>query len=127
MGDEQAIDHLITYSVISSTPPLSYTSVMSTIRCYAVTSGKHEAQTFVQWTGNFSSDADAGKCVFFFLLGVLGWVCMMDLGEWGSGVGIGQDVGANPNIQGSLRMRDSSVGRPWWIWQKRWRGNRIVM
>ncbi len=87
MGDEQAIDHLITYSVISSTPPLSYTSVMSTIRCYAVTSGKHEAQTFVQWTGNFSSDADAGKCVFFPCLECWGGFWMMGLGEWGSGSG----------------------------------------
>lgn len=56
----QTIDHFITYSVIASTPALSYTSVVSTVRCYAVTSGKHEASTFVQWTGNFSSDADAG-------------------------------------------------------------------
>lgn len=82
----QAIDHLITYSVISSTPALSYTSVMSTIRCYAVTSGKHEAQTFVQWTGNFSSDADAGKCSFFWG-GVLGMAMDMGIGEeMGAGV-----------------------------------------
>jgi len=39
---------------------LSYTSVISTIRCFAVTSGQHEGATFVQWSGNFSSDADAG-------------------------------------------------------------------
>lgn len=79
VGRAQAIDHLITYSVISSTPALSYTSVMSTIRCYAVTSGKHEAQTFVQWTGNFSSDADAGTCAFFSVQ-VMGLV----LGRWWS-------------------------------------------
>lgn len=55
----QSIDHYITYSVISAKPELSYTSVVSTIRAYPVTSGKHEGQTFVTWTGNFSSDADA--------------------------------------------------------------------
>ena len=56
----QTIDHFITYSVIASTPALSYTSVISTIRCYAVTSGAHESSTFVRWSANFSSDADAG-------------------------------------------------------------------
>ncbi|KAF1980399.1 Bet v1-like protein [Bimuria novae-zelandiae CBS 107.79] len=58
--EHSAIDHYITYSVISSQPALSYTSVVSTIRAYPVTSGKHEGHTFVTWTGNFSSDADAG-------------------------------------------------------------------
>ncbi|KAL8827898.1 MAG: hypothetical protein Q9191_002904 [Dirinaria sp. TL-2023a] len=58
--EHSTIDHYITYSVIASNPALSYTSVVSTVRCYAVTSGKHEASTYVQWTGNFSSDADAG-------------------------------------------------------------------
>ncbi len=56
---KQSIDHYITYSVISSQPELSYSSVVSTIRVYPVTSGKHEGQTFITWTGNFSSDADA--------------------------------------------------------------------
>ncbi|KAF2749665.1 Bet v1-like protein [Sporormia fimetaria CBS 119925] len=58
--EHSTIDHYITYSVISSQPALSYTSVVSTIRVYPVTSGEHEGQTFVTWTGNFSSDADAG-------------------------------------------------------------------
>lgn len=58
--DTQSIDHFITYSVISSQPALSYTSVVSTIRAYPVTSGQHEGHTFITWTGNFSSDADAG-------------------------------------------------------------------
>ena len=58
--DNQTIDHFITYSVIASTPALTYSSVISTIRCYAVTSGPNEGSTFVQWSGNFSSDADAG-------------------------------------------------------------------
>ena len=80
----QSIDHFITYSVIASNPALSYSSVVSTVRCWAVTSGQNEGSTvganhpswttpetcqsallkraaqFVQWTGNFSSDADAG-------------------------------------------------------------------
>ncbi|KAF2715578.1 Bet v1-like protein [Pleomassaria siparia CBS 279.74] len=58
--EHSSIDHYITYSVISSQPALSYTSVVSTIRCYPVTSGAHEGHTYVTWTGNFSSDADAG-------------------------------------------------------------------
>lgn len=57
--EHSSIDHFITYSVISAQPELSYSSVVSTIRAYPVTSGKHEGQTFVTWTGNFSSDADA--------------------------------------------------------------------
>ena len=57
----KTINHYITYSVITSHPELTYSSVLSTIRCYAVTSGDLEGSTFVEWTGNFSSDADAGK------------------------------------------------------------------
>ena len=60
----QAIDHYITYSVITSTPALTYSSVISTVRCYAVTSGSSEGSTFVQWSAHFSSDADAGTIVF---------------------------------------------------------------
>jgi hypothetical protein len=58
---QQTINHFITYSVITAKPELSYTSVVSTIRLYPVTSGPHEGSTFVEWSGNFSSDADAGK------------------------------------------------------------------
>lgn len=57
----QTINHYITYSVITAKPELTYTSVVSTIRLYAVTSGPHEGSTFVEWSGNFSSDADAGE------------------------------------------------------------------
>ncbi|KAL8963797.1 MAG: hypothetical protein Q9183_004838 [Haloplaca sp. 2 TL-2023] len=60
LEEHSAIDHFITYSVIASTPALTYSSVLSTIRCYAVTSGEKEGSTFVTWSGNFSSDADAG-------------------------------------------------------------------
>ena len=56
----QTINHFITYSVITSQPELTYSSVLSTIKCYPVTSGENEGSTFVEWTGNFSSDADAG-------------------------------------------------------------------
>ncbi|KAG9240921.1 hypothetical protein BJ878DRAFT_523408 [Calycina marina] len=55
-----SIDHYITYSVISAQPQLSYSSVVSTIRLFPITSGKNEGHTFIQWSGNFSSDADAG-------------------------------------------------------------------
>ncbi|KAL9072004.1 MAG: hypothetical protein Q9157_005256 [Trypethelium eluteriae] len=58
--EHSAIDHYITYSVITSQPALTYSSVVSTVRCFPVTSGKHEGHTYVQWSGNFSSDADAG-------------------------------------------------------------------
>ncbi|KAK0354048.1 hypothetical protein LTR91_018437 [Friedmanniomyces endolithicus] len=49
------------HSVITSQPELTYSSVLSTIRCFAVTSGEAEGSTFVEWSGNFSSDADAGE------------------------------------------------------------------
>ncbi|GAB7334926.1 hypothetical protein MBLNU13_g06805t1 [Cladosporium sp. NU13] len=58
--EHSTINHYITYSVISSEPALTYTSVVSTIRCYAITSGDLEGSTYVEYTGNFSSDADAG-------------------------------------------------------------------
>jgi len=58
--EHSSIDHYITYSVISAQPQLSYSSSLSTVRCFPITSGKHEGHTFIQWTGSFSSDADAG-------------------------------------------------------------------
>lgn len=57
----QTINHYITYSVITSQPEISYTSVLSTIRCYAITSGELEGSTFIEWSGHFSSDADASE------------------------------------------------------------------
>jgi len=57
----QTLNHYITYSVITSEPALTYSSVVSTIRCYEVTSGEHAGGTFVSWSGNFSGDADAGE------------------------------------------------------------------
>lgn len=46
--------------MIAAQPEISYTTVVSTIRCYAVTSGELEGSTYVEWSGHFSSDADAG-------------------------------------------------------------------
>lgn len=52
---------MITYSVITSDPELTYSSVLDTIRCYPVSAGPHADSTFVEWSANFSSDANAGK------------------------------------------------------------------
>jgi hypothetical protein len=57
----QNLDHFITYSVINTEPELTYSSVVSTIRCWPVTSGEFEDSTFVRWTSKFSSDADLGR------------------------------------------------------------------
>ncbi|EME47243.1 hypothetical protein DOTSEDRAFT_69254 [Dothistroma septosporum NZE10] len=57
--EHSSINHFITYSVITAEPKLDYSSVVSTIKCYPVTSGDSEGSTFVEWTGNFSSDAGA--------------------------------------------------------------------
>ena len=54
------LDHFITYSVIKSEPGLTYSGVVSTIRCWPVTSGELEHSTFVRWTSKFASDADVG-------------------------------------------------------------------
>ena len=62
--EHSSINHYITFSVITSQPALTYTSVISTIRCWPVTSGTAAGGTFVEATGNFSSDADAGKYCF---------------------------------------------------------------
>merc|ERR1712169_148891 len=58
--EHSTIEHYITYSVISSQPAISYSSVVSTVRAYPITSGSQAGHTFVTWSGNFSSDADAG-------------------------------------------------------------------
>ncbi|KAL2164781.1 hypothetical protein VTH06DRAFT_76 [Thermothelomyces fergusii] len=54
------LEHFITYSVISTEPELPYSGVVSTIRCWAVTSGEFADSTFVRWTSKFASDADIG-------------------------------------------------------------------
>lgn len=57
----QSIYNYITYSTIDSNPAITYTSVISTIRCFEVTSGPSADSTYVQWSAHFSSDADAGR------------------------------------------------------------------
>ncbi|KAB5545897.1 hypothetical protein GE09DRAFT_1132852 [Coniochaeta sp. 2T2.1] len=58
--EHSTINHYITYSIITAQPELTYSSVLSTIRLYAVTSGELEGSTYVEWSGHFSNDADAG-------------------------------------------------------------------
>ncbi|CAN8096252.1 unnamed protein product [Discula destructiva] len=54
-----SIDHSITYSVITSSADLPYSSVLSSIRLHAVTAGDFEGSTYVEWDARFSSDANA--------------------------------------------------------------------
>jgi hypothetical protein len=62
---DQNLDHFITFSIINAEPELPYSSVVNTIRCWAVTSGECEDSTFVRWTSKFSSDADLGAFTWF--------------------------------------------------------------
>ena len=67
----QSINHTITYSIITSSPELTYSSVLSTIRLHAVTAGDHSGSTYVEWSAHFSSDATAGQsypvsCVLWY-------------------------------------------------------------
>ncbi|GAA5906390.1 hypothetical protein JCM6882_002717 [Rhodosporidiobolus microsporus] len=57
--EHSSLRHSISYSVIASEPALTYSSVISTITLFAVTTGDEAGSTFVQWTGQFSSDATA--------------------------------------------------------------------
>ncbi|KAK2066627.1 hypothetical protein P8C59_000428 [Phyllachora maydis] len=56
--EHSSINHFITYSIIGAEPALPYTSVTSTIRLHAVTSGEFADSTFVEWTATFSNDAE---------------------------------------------------------------------
>merc|ERR1712080_19629 len=58
--EHSALRHSISYSVITSQPALSYSSVIATITLSEVTTGELAGSTFITWTGQFSSDADAG-------------------------------------------------------------------
>ncbi|GAA5848623.1 hypothetical protein JCM9279_002720 [Rhodotorula babjevae] len=58
--EHSSLRHSISYSVITSEPALSYSSVISTITLSPVTAGEHKDSTFIAWTGAWSSDADAG-------------------------------------------------------------------
>jgi len=58
----QAIEHQLAFSIISCQPyKLPYSSVLSTISLYAITSGFAQNSTFVEWSGHYSSDAGAGR------------------------------------------------------------------
>ncbi|QRV89689.1 polyketide cyclase/dehydrase and lipid transport domain-containing protein [Ceratobasidium sp. AG-Ba] len=57
LEEHSSIDHFITYSVIDSEPALGYSSLLSQIRLFPVTSGDNEGHTFVQWSAQFSGDA----------------------------------------------------------------------
>ncbi|KAJ0115008.1 polyketide cyclase dehydrase [Diaporthe amygdali] len=57
--EHSSINHSITYSIITSSPELTYSSVLSTIRLHAVTAGDHAGSTYVEWSAHFSSDATA--------------------------------------------------------------------
>ncbi|KAG8719977.1 hypothetical protein FRC08_001479 [Ceratobasidium sp. 394] len=57
LEEHSSIDHFITYSVITSEPALGYSSVLSQIRLFPITSGEHRGSTFVQWSAQFSGDA----------------------------------------------------------------------
>lgn len=69
----QSIYNYITYSTIDSNPAITYTSVISTIRCFEVTSGPSAGSTYVQWSAHFSSDADAGRLLVSIIFFALEW------------------------------------------------------
>ncbi|GAA5872066.1 hypothetical protein JCM16303_000965 [Sporobolomyces ruberrimus] len=54
--EHSSIRHSVTYSIITAEPALSFSSVLSTITLHSVTT---DDTTFVEWSGVFSSDADA--------------------------------------------------------------------
>jgi len=56
--EHSSIHHYITYSIVTAEPALTFSSVLSTIRVWPITSGAHENSTFVEWTATFSGDAD---------------------------------------------------------------------
>jgi len=105
MRGMKSIDHYITYSVITAQPQLTYSSVLSTIRCFPITSGRHEGQSFVQWTAHFSSDADAGMLSYLFLSPSV-------IPSTGSEF---EKQNKTDNLQVSSRMLSSSVVRHWLI------------
>jgi len=53
------LHHFVTWEVTSSEPNVSYTSATHRVRCYEVTNPSHgsKAQTFVEWSTDFSNDA----------------------------------------------------------------------
>ncbi|KAB5593979.1 hypothetical protein CTheo_2580 [Ceratobasidium theobromae] len=58
-----ALEHFMTYSVIETEGERKYSSVLNQIRLFPVTSGAQEGSTFVQWSVQFSGDADVGRAL----------------------------------------------------------------
>ncbi|GAA5985487.1 hypothetical protein JCM5350_004015 [Sporobolomyces pararoseus] len=54
--EHSSLQHSVTYSVITAEPALTFSSVLSKITLHSVTT---DDTTFVEWSGVFSSDADA--------------------------------------------------------------------
>lgn len=59
MEEWSAINHSVTYSVIAAEPATNFSSVLSKIQLTPVTTGSGEGSTFVSWSAQFSSDANA--------------------------------------------------------------------
>lgn len=58
----KTIKHYISFHILKCEPwGLPYTSVLSTIHLYPITSGSAAGSTFVEWSGHYSADASAGK------------------------------------------------------------------
>ncbi|KAL4793063.1 hypothetical protein BDV19DRAFT_391504 [Aspergillus venezuelensis] len=54
------VKHLISFHILKCEPwGLPYTSVLSTIRLYPITSRDAAGGTFVEWSGDYSADASA--------------------------------------------------------------------
>ncbi|KAL4965790.1 uncharacterized protein BDV14DRAFT_199564 [Aspergillus stella-maris] len=54
------VKHLISFHILKCEPwGLPYTSVLSTIRLYSITSRDAAGGTFVEWSGHYSADASA--------------------------------------------------------------------
>ncbi|KAL4935590.1 hypothetical protein BDV06DRAFT_228691 [Aspergillus oleicola] len=54
------VKHLVSFHILKCEPwGLPYTSVLSTIRMYPITSRDAAGGTFVEWSGHYSADASA--------------------------------------------------------------------
>lgn len=52
----------MSFNIIKCEPwGLPYTGALSTLRLYPITSGTAEGSTYVEWRGQYSSDATAGN------------------------------------------------------------------
>lgn len=53
----------VTYQMVSSTPSVSYTSALFKIQVHEITLPQGDAQAMVEWTTDFTNDADAAVIV----------------------------------------------------------------